>query len=100
MTFKIKDKKEITTSSYDKEYEGIKEIFLIRDNKKAHIFTNKLAMGGIWLNSQQLEDILKILELKLISGDEILVKSYKVRSLNDQLIPKSGADCKWSIEIE
>lgn len=100
MSFKIKNKEVVPTSSYGNTSQGIDEIYLKRDEKENHIFTNRLALGGGWINSQQLEDLARILGLKLINGDNLVVKSYKLRSLNKDGKPKSSADCTWSIEIE
>ncbi len=100
MEFKIKNKKQQPTASYSNSYYGIDEVYLVRNNKESHIFTNKLALGGGWINSQQLEDMIKVLRLKVESGDKLLVKSYKLRTLDKNHNPNGTPDVTWAIEIE
>ena len=99
--FKVKDKESLPICSYNMEYRGIEEIYIIKSDKKTHILTSRLALGGKWINFDELEDILKTVGLKLKSGDKILVESYKLRSLNKEGGTSGRTpDCSWSIEVE
>lgn len=98
--FKIKDRDKIPSSAYNKHYQGIEDILIETNGVEILLFTNKLALGGGWLNSHQVEEIVRSYPIKLKSGDKIIIKSYKLRSLDDNLLPKSGADVFWSYEIE
>ena len=44
--FKVKDKESLPICSYNMEYRGIEEIYIIKSDKKTHILTSRLALGG------------------------------------------------------
>lgn len=103
MEFTVKNKGAIPTKSYSSKYQGIEEIYLLRGNKTTNIFTNRLALSGMWINSQQLEDLIRIMGIKVEHGDGILVKSYKLRTLingNTPPFEAHNADCTWGFSIE
>lgn len=98
--FKVKDKEDIPSSAYGKHYQGIEDIFLETDGKEILLFTNKLALCGGWLNSHQIENIIKTYPVVINSGDKINIKSYKLRTLDKNFLPNGSPDVSWGFEIE
>ena len=100
MKLKFKDDDKIESSSYGEETPGIDEIYLKKPNSPERLlFTNNLALEGCWISNKTLYGIFIIYKNILSVGDEIIVKSYKIRARDGKFHTDQSPDCIWNLSI-